>query len=74
MQVKPQDIVFLVVLLFLIYMRKPVLSAGIGLLCILFALPLFAFWVFFTAERLTWFAAVFLLLAVVQNLIIIKRQ
>jgi hypothetical protein len=36
------------------------LSAS-GILCLVFAIPLFAFWVFFTAERLIWYGALLLL-------------
>jgi hypothetical protein len=60
---KPQDVVFLVVLIFLLlsYRKKFLLAAG--LLCYAIAIPLFAKWIFFTAERLTWYGSLFILLA-----------
>ncbi len=61
---KPQDIVFLIVLLPLIYKRDSRLAAMIGIGSLILAIPLFATWTFFTAERLTWYAAAFFLLSI----------
>ncbi len=61
---KPQDIVFFLVLAILIYKRSSRLCTIAGLLCLIVAIPLFAKWVFFTAERLTWYAAALFLLAI----------
>ena len=72
MPVKPQDLVFIFVLIVLVFLRNPRLSTGVGLICIIASVPLFALWVFFTAERLTLYAAAFLLLAAIQYLVIIK--
>lgn len=67
---KPQDIVFLVILMVLIIMRKPRLLVGAGLLCLLLSIPLFAGWVFFTAQRLTYYAGGFVFVAVILFLLI----
>jgi hypothetical protein len=53
---KPQDILFIAVFIPLLLRRDPRLLAGFGLLCLILAVPLFAAWTFFTAERLTWYA------------------
>jgi hypothetical protein len=58
---KIQDIAFVIALLILLVIRKPkwFVYAGIGSLVL--AIPLFAKWIFFTAERLTWYSAGFFL-------------
>lgn len=63
---KIQDIGFLFLLVILILFKKPRLSIAMALVCLLLAVPLFSFWIFFTAERLTWYAAAFLLLGIIQ--------
>ncbi len=62
---KIQDIAFFVVLALLILKRRPKLMAACGISCLLLSIPLFSFWVFFTAERLTWYAGGFFLLAII---------
>lgn len=64
---KIQDIVFLLVLVFLIYKKSPKWAAWAGIFLLILAIPLFATWTFFTAERLTWYAASFFLLSIVLN-------
>lgn len=66
---KPQDIIFVIVFLLLLAIRKPRFLVAVGLLCLIFAIPLFAFWIFFTAQRLTYYAAVFFLAAVILHLV-----
>jgi len=61
---KPQDIIFILVLAALLWKRNPKYFVVAGLLCILGSIPLFQFWVFFTAQRLTWYAAGFLLVGI----------
>lgn len=65
---KIQDLAFALVFLFVLYWRNSQLSVVAGLLCLLLAIPLFAFWIFFTAERLVWYAAAFFLYAIFINL------
>jgi len=62
---KPQDILFLVVLVILLILRRPKLAVGVGLTSIIISMPLFAKHIFFTAEHLTWYAASFFLLAII---------
>lgn len=58
---KPQDIAFGVVFLAILLVRKPKVLLIAGIVCFILAIPLFATWVFFTAERLTWYGAGFIL-------------
>lgn len=71
---KLQDIIFLLILGCIIFKKNSRLAAGIGLLCLLFAIPLFAKWIFFTAERLTWYGAGFIIVSMVLILIQHKNQ
>jgi len=61
---KIQDVLFIIVLSALLVIRKDkwFLYAGLG--CFLFAIPLFAKWIFFTGERLTWYGAAFLFIGI----------
>lgn len=70
---KPQDILFIVILIAFIVWRRPKVLVIAGLLCLLLAMPLFAHWVFFTAERLVMYAAGFLLVAIVLFLFKFKK-
>lgn len=54
---KSQDIAFIIVLVILLFVRKEKLFIYAGLGCLLLAIPLFAKWIFFTGERLTWYGA-----------------
>ena len=71
---KIQDLIFFMVLILLIVKRDPRLAAICGILCLVTSVPLFTFWIFFTAERLTWYAAAFFLLAIVFNLFGSKNE
>ncbi|MBI2028479.1 MAG: hypothetical protein HYT07_02605 [Candidatus Levybacteria bacterium] len=62
---KIQDIAFIITLLSLIYKRSPKWTVVFGIVSLLLSIPLFTLWVFFTAERLTWYAAGFFLLAII---------
>ena len=62
---KVQDILFLAVLIGLIFGQKKRLLVLAGLFCFLLAMPLFYFKVFFTGQRLTWYAAGFIFLFIV---------
>lgn len=70
---KIQDLGFLLGLGILVWLRKPRLVVVAGLVSLLLAIPLFHFWIFFTAERLTWYAAAFFLLAIIQEGLTLKR-
>ena len=65
---KPQDIAFFIILAILIYKRDSKLFTIAGIIALLLSIPLFSLWVFFTAERLTWYAAAFFLAAIIINI------
>ena len=71
---KIQDLLFLAILIILVFKKNPKFFVTAGLMCLLFSMPLFSFWVFFTAERLVWYAFVFLLLAVLFIFTNIKNK
>lgn len=58
---KIQDIIFLITLVVILMGRKPKVFLWAAFACLILAIPLFSQWVFFTAERLTWYAASFIL-------------
>lgn len=64
---KPQDILFVVVVIGLLITcrKKPQAFIMAGLFCLLTAIPLFAFWVFFTAQRLAYYAGGFFLIGII---------
>jgi len=70
---KPQDILFFVFFGLLLAARIPRLFIFAGLICLALSMPLFAGWVFFTAQRLTWYAAAFFGVYVFIELIV-KRK
>ena len=61
---KIQDIGFFIILAILFVLRKERWFVYAGLISLVIAVPLFAKWIFFTAERLTWYAAAFFLIAI----------
>ena len=62
---KIQDILFILLFLGILWLRRPRIALVTGLACFLLAMPLFHFWIFFTAERLTWYGAGFVLLGTI---------
>ncbi len=63
---KPQDILFFLFFIFLLWKRDFRLTVIIGMLCIVAAIPLFAKWIFFTAQHLIWYSSAFIFLGAVQ--------
>ena len=61
---KPQDIIFFIVLAGLIFLRKSKWLVIAGLLAIAISIPLFAKHIFFTAEHLTYYAIGFILVGI----------
>lgn len=57
---KLQDIVFFIILIALLVKHNPRWFVIFGLVCLAVSSPLFAGWIFFTAERLTWYGAAFI--------------
>ena len=70
---KIQDIGFFVILVALLVFRKRSWLVFAGLFSLIVSIPLFAKWVFFTAERLTWYSAAFFVVALIMNLIPERR-
>lgn len=62
--VKIQDLVFIIVLTALFWCKTPRYFVWAGLISLILAIPLFTKWIFFTAERLTWYAACFFVIAI----------
>lgn len=62
---KLQDLAFLLVFGGVLISRSWRLAAVIGITALLLAIPLFKFWIFFTAERLTWYSGAFSLISVI---------
>jgi len=71
---KPQDILFFIVFLLLILTRRQSWLIYAGLVSLVLAVPLFGWWVFFTAERLSWYAAAFLGAACIYEAFIWKER
>jgi hypothetical protein len=65
---KPQDIVFIIGLVFVLYKRNPTYATVIGLVLLLLSIPLFYLQIFFTAQRFVMYAAGFLLVSAVFHL------
>lgn len=70
---KIQDLIFLFFFIVLIYKNHYSWFVIAGLVSLSISIPLFSFWIFFTAERLTWYAAAFFLAAIILNLINLKK-
>ena len=62
---KFQDIIFLIIFLVVILKRDSRLSTIAGIICLILSIPLFALWVFFTAQHLVWYSTAFFLLSIV---------
>jgi len=71
---KPQDIIFIITFLLVLYKRNSNLSVGIGILLLFLSIPLFSFWIFFTAERLVMYAVAFFLLAIIFNIVTLSKS
>jgi len=63
---KIQDIAFIIIFGILAILRKERWFVYAGLVSIIAAIPLFATWIFFTAERLTWYAGAFFLAEILR--------
>lgn len=65
MDIKPQDILFVISIVILLYKKDYRLFIASGIFSLVISMPLFAKWIFFTAERLTWYSMVFFSVAIV---------
>lgn len=70
---KIQDLAFFFTLAVLFLLRRPVWFVWAGLVSLALAIPLFATWTFFTAERLTWYAAAYFLAFILISLLRPRR-
>ncbi|MBI2031221.1 MAG: hypothetical protein HYT08_01265 [Candidatus Levybacteria bacterium] len=70
---KIQDIIFLIIFVFLILKRNPAISAYTGIISLIVSIPLFYLQIFFTAQRLTYYAAAFFLVSVIFHLLSLKK-
>lgn len=64
---------FLFVFVLVIFVRKPKLAVALGMACTVIAIPLFAKYIFFTAQHLTWYGGAFFLLAIILFLVQTKK-
>ena len=71
---KIQDIVFLIVFSILLYKGNPKWMAAAGIISLFLSIPLFSLWIFFTAERLTWYAGAFFLVGIIFHLFQLKSD
>ncbi len=71
---KIQDIGFFLILIIIVWKRNSTSAVILGLFSLLIAVPLFEEKIFFTAERLTWYAAGFFLLAIIVILYTLIRD
>lgn len=65
---KPQDLIFTAFMALLLIIKRPAFLVWAGLISLVLAMPLFAIWIFFTAERLTWYAAAFFLVYILLTI------
>lgn len=70
---KPQDILFIAVLVVLLIFRRPRWLVIAGLISLAASIPLFTFWIFFTAERFVYYAWAFFTVASIMLLLKNKR-
>jgi len=71
---KIQDLVFIFAFLLIVWLKNSRLAVLAGLACLLLAIPLFKLWIFFTAERLTWYAAAFFLSGIIFHLFRLRKE
>jgi len=71
---KPQDIIFILILIILLYKRKVEWFVYAGLACLIVSTPLFYFQIFFTAQRLTYYAVAFFTTAVLIYIFKLKKS
>ena len=68
-RMKIQDIIFTLIITSLFAFRKPGSFVYVGLCFLILSIPLFFRWVFFTAERCTWYAAICFFIYCIYTLI-----
>lgn len=73
MELKIQDIVFIIVLIILLLIRRQKLFVLAGLLCFIIAIPLYAGWIFFTASKMVQYGAFFIFISVLYSFLTLKK-
>ena len=66
---KIQDLIFIAILIILIIKQNGRWFVSAGLILLALSIPLFALWIFFTAQRLVVFAWLFILLGVIVHIL-----
>lgn len=62
---KGQDIFFFILLIITLVVHNRKLAVFLGLFFLALSIPLFSFWVFFTAERFVWYAVGFFCVGII---------
>ncbi|OGH12449.1 MAG: hypothetical protein A2857_06240 [Candidatus Levybacteria bacterium RIFCSPHIGHO2_01_FULL_36_15] len=71
---KIQDVILLIIFIYLLYKHNSRQFILLGILCFLASIPLFYFWVFFTAQRLIYFGSFFLLCGIISYFVQSKNK
>jgi uncharacterized membrane protein YfcA len=66
---KIQDLAFIVVLLALFLLKKKNLFVYAGVISLVVSMVFYAKWIFYTAQRLTWYAAAFFLICSIMTVL-----
>jgi hypothetical protein len=71
---KPQDILFVFIVLFLWFMRKRhgLVLGALGMIAA--SIPLFSFHIFFTAQRLIYYAVLLLAIQCIYTIILLRKE
>jgi predicted membrane protein len=65
---KPQDVVFFIIIALLAWYKRPQLFLSTAMISMVLSALLFHQWVFFTAQRLLWYAAACIAIVTVYEL------
>jgi hypothetical protein len=65
---KPQDVLFVIVLLFLLLRKNSILFTRAAILIWIMAAILYNRWIFFTAQRFVMYGAVFICIAIILRI------
>lgn len=71
---KIQDVLFIIFYCMVATTRRSRVFLIAGFLSMILAIPLFALWVFFTAERLIWYGAAFIGTYAISQCIEIQKE
>lgn len=71
---KPQDVVFFIIIALLAWYKRPQLFLCVAMISMVLSALLFHQWVFFTAQRLLWYAAACIAIVTVYELAKRKEQ